>query len=101
MSSSDLVHEYELVYIAQPELDEEGMNTLSDRFSQTVSNFGGTINSVEPWGRRTLAYPIKNFFEGHYILLRFTMEPQGADEVDRFLRLNENVIRYLLIRTDE
>lgn len=99
--SSDLVHEYELVYIAQPDLDEEGMNTLSARFTQTISSFGGAVSNIEPWGRRTLAYPINKFFEGHYVLLRFNMEPNGAEEIDRLLRLNENIIRYLLIRTDE
>jgi len=99
--SSDLVHEYETVYIAQPNLDEEALNTLSERLTQTVTTYGGEIISSEPWGRRTLAYPIKKFFEGHYVLSRFTMNPEGADELDRFLRLNENVIRYMVIRTDE
>ncbi len=101
MSSTELMHEYELVYIAQPELEEEGVTNLNDRFTQTVANFGGEMLGIEPWGRRTLAYPIKNFFQGQYILLRFHMQPAGAEEVDRFLRLNEDVLRYLLIRTDE
>lgn len=100
MSSTAMRHEYEIVYITQPELDEEGQNTLSERFNQTIGNFDGEIISTEPWGRRTLAYPINNFFEGHYTLLRFKMQPEGADELERFLRFNDNVIRHLLIRTD-
>lgn len=100
MSSSNSVHEYEMVYILQPNIDEDGQNTISERLGQTVSSFGGEVLNIEPWGRRTLAYPIKKFFEGHYVLLRFNMQPEGADEVERQLRLNENVIRHLLIRTD-
>ena len=50
MSSSDIVHEYEIVYITQPNLDEEGTNALSERFTQTIANFGGEIFSTEPWG---------------------------------------------------
>ena len=99
--SSDIVHEYETVYIAQPTLDEEALTALSDRFAQTVVNYGGDVVASEPWGRRTLAYPINKFFEGYYVLTRFTMKPEGADELDRFLRLNENVIRYMVVRTDD
>ncbi len=53
------------------------------------------------WGKRTLAYPIKKLFEGHYVLHRFEMAPNGTGEIDRLLRYNENVLRYLLIRLDE
>ena len=99
--SSELLHEYEVVYIAQPNLDEEGLGALSERITQTIVNYDGEINATEPWGRRTLAYPIKKFFEGHYFLTRFTMNPKGATDLDRFLRLNEDVLRYLVIRTDD
>ncbi|MEZ4859992.1 MAG: 30S ribosomal protein S6 [Caldilineaceae bacterium] len=99
--SSTPVNEYELVYIVQPGLDDEALNTFNGRFTQTVVNNGGEIVSTEPWGRRTLAYPIKKHFEGHYVLQRFHMPTSGAAELDRFLRLNEDVIRYMLIRIDE
>lgn len=98
--SSELVHEYEMVYIIPATLEEEAAATLQDRFIQTIGAFDGTLDRVEPWGRRTLAYPIRKNFEGIYTLLRFTMRPDGADELDRFLRLNENILRYLIIRTD-
>lgn len=100
-SSAVDLHEYEVVYIAQSGLDEEGLNALNGRFTQTVTNYGGQITGTEPWGRRNLAYPIKKHFNGHYMLQRFQMPAAGANEVERFLRLNEDVIRYLVIRTDE
>ncbi|MEZ4734301.1 MAG: 30S ribosomal protein S6 [Caldilineaceae bacterium] len=95
------LHEYEVVYIAQPGLDDEGVNALNERFAQTVGNYGGQVVSTEPWGRRNLAYTIQKHGSGHYVLQRFQMPAAGTNEVERFLRLNENIIRYLVVRTDE
>ncbi len=100
MANSDL-REYELVYILQPELDEQGVTGINERLSQIVTEQSGSITATEMWGRRTLAYPIGKFFEGTYVLHRFQMQPETTGELDRLLRFNENVIRYLLIRTDE
>lgn len=101
-SSSDVnLHGYEVVYVAQGGLDDEGVKALNERFAQTVTNYGGQMGNTEPWGRRNLAYPIKKNFSGHYVLQRFQMPPAGTNEVERFLRLNEEVIRYLVVRTDE
>ena len=101
MSSDAEVREYELVYVLQSELDEEGVRGFNERLNQVIEGQSGTITTTEMWGRRTLAYPIGKNFEGHYILERFQMDPAGASEVDRLLRFNESVLRYLLIRTDE
>jgi small subunit ribosomal protein S6 len=93
--------EYELVYVLQGALDEEGVRDFNERLNQVITTQSGAVTSTEIWGRRTLAYPIGKNFEGHYILERFQMPPVGAAEVDRLLRFNENVIRYLLIRSGE
>ena len=93
--------EYELVYVLVGNLDDEGVRTFNERLSQVISGQTGTVNSTEIWGRRTLAYPIGKNFDGIYILQRFHMLPSGTDEVDRFLRFNENVIRSLLIRNGD
>lgn len=95
------VRGYELVYILQPELDDDGVRNFNDRLNQVIETQSGTITTTEIWGRRTLAYPIGKAFEGHYILERFQMAPAGTSEVDRLMRFNESVMRYLLIRTDE
>ncbi|RIK36656.1 MAG: 30S ribosomal protein S6 [Chloroflexi bacterium] len=100
MANSDL-REYELVFIVQPEMDEQGVAAINDRVGQIVNAQSGSITTTEMWGRRALAYPIGKFFEGQYVLHRFQMLPEAAGEIDRLLRFNENVIRYLLIRTDE
>ncbi len=93
--------EYEMVYVAQPDLAEDGLRDLNERLSQLIASQQGTVSGTEMWGKRTLAYPIKKFYEGHYVLHRFQMAPAGTEELDRLLRLNENVLRYLVVRTDE
>ena len=93
--------EYELVYILQPDMDEAAVLGVNERISQVVAGQNGTVAATEMWGRRTLAYPIKRYYEGNYILSRLQMDPAGAPDLDRLLRLNESVLRYLLIRTDE
>jgi small subunit ribosomal protein S6 len=100
MSSTD-IREYELVYILQPDVEPTAMNELRDRLAQAITSQQGTVLSTEVWGKRNLAYPIKKNVVGHYILQRFQMAPEGAAEVERLLRLDENVMRYLVMRGDE
>ncbi len=99
-TSSDK-REYEMVYVAQPDIGDDGLRQLSERLTQAILSQQGAISDTEMWGKRTLAYPIKKYYEGHYVLQRFQMAPTGAEELDRLLRLNENVLRYLIVRTDD
>lgn len=94
------VREYELVYILQPEISEDTVLSVSDRVAQIVDSHSGQVVETELWGRRTLAYPIKKQFEGHYVLQRLSMYPDGTDDVERYLRFNENVLRFLMMRSD-
>ena len=100
MTGADL-RQYELVYILQAKLDENGVNTFDGRLRDVISAQGGSDIVTEPWGKRTLAYPINRNFEGYYILHRFQMPPTGTDEIDRLLRYSEDVMRYLLMRKDD
>jgi small subunit ribosomal protein S6 len=93
-------HEYELVYIIQPELNEEEISALDGRLVDVVTGQNGEVTGTELWGQRPLAYAIKRNTAGYYILHRLSMPPQATGEVERLLRLNENVLRYLIIRTD-
>lgn len=93
--------QYELVYILQPQLDDNGVNSFDGRLCDVITAQGGSEIVTEPWGKRTLAYPINRNFEGYYILHRFQMPPAGTDEVDRTLRYSEDVMRYLLMRKDD
>ena len=89
------------MYILQPQLDDNGVNGFDGRLCDVITAQGGSEIVTEPWGKRTLAYPIDRNFEGYYILHRFQMPPAGTDEVDRLLRYSEDVMRYLLMRKDD
>ena len=100
MNGAEL-REYELVFALQPGMDDGGLASFEKRITDVISSQGGQDIITEPWGRRTLAYPIKRYYEAYYFLQRFAMPPSGADEVERALRFSEDVVRYMLIRTDE
>ena len=100
MNGAEL-REYELVYALQPAMDDTAITSFEKRVADVISSQGGQDIVTEPWGKRTLAYPIKRYYEAYYILQRFAMPPTGADEVERTLRFSEDVVRYLLFRTDE
>lgn len=90
--------DYELVYIIQPELEEDSVESRIDGISQFISNNNGTISEVERWGKKKLAYPIKHFLEGSYVLTRFTLSPTHCKELDENLKISEDILRHLLIK---
>ena len=94
-------HEYELVYIVQPEVSDDALTSFNERVTELIGAQNGEVTGTELWGKRTLAYPIRKQFEGHYVLHRFEMAPTGTPELERMLRFSEDVLRYLVIRTDE
>ncbi|MFP3897052.1 MAG: 30S ribosomal protein S6 [Anaerolineales bacterium] len=92
---------YELIFIAHPTLDEEGLQGLVDRVRDFVTDAGGNVTEVDHMGRRQLAYPIHNRWEGYYVLFHADMEPPAVAQVEHELNLREDILRYLLIRRDE
>lgn len=92
---------YEFVYIISPEIEEENLQGVTDKIGQLIANGGGQVVRLDSWGRRRLAYPIKKFLEGHYMVAQIQLEPGAITELKRSLGLTEEVIRYLLVRTDE
>ncbi|MBC7224155.1 MAG: 30S ribosomal protein S6 [Anaerolineae bacterium] len=94
------MREYELVFIVDPTQDEEGVAAVTDRVTKAITSTG-EVTRVDVWGRRKLAYPIKRFREGTYVLMRALLTPEGIAELDRTLKLTEPVIRHLLVRADE
>ncbi len=92
---------YELVLVVQPGMDEEGFDAFVSTLTGMVTDEGGQIVDVEHMGRRRLAYPIKKITEGHYVLLHLNLETPALVELERRLKLSEDVLRYLVIRMDE
>jgi small subunit ribosomal protein S6 len=91
---------YELMVILDPDLDERTVAPSLDQFLGVVRQGGGTVEKVDVWGRRRLAYEIKHKVEGIYAVLDLTAEPDTVKELDRQLNLNEAVLRTKLIRPD-
>jgi small subunit ribosomal protein S6 len=91
---------YELMVILDPELEERTVAPSLDRFLNVVRKDGGSVENVNIWGRRKLAYEIKKKSEGIYAVVDMTAEPATAKELDRQLNLNEAVLRTKLIRPE-
>ena len=89
---------YELMVILDPELEERTVAPSLDKFLNVIRKGGGSVEKVDIWGRRRLAYEIKKKTEGIYALVDMTTEPADAKELDRQLNLNESVLRTKLIR---
>ena len=92
------MRQYELMVILDPETEERTVDKTMDKFLTVVKNDGGTVENVDIWGRRRLAYDIKKKSEGIYVVVNMTTEPATAQELDRQLNLIESVMRTKLLR---
>lgn len=95
------MHQYELMVILDPEIDERTVAPSLDKFLNVIRNDGGTIDNTDIWGRRRLAYEINKKSEGIYAVVNFTAEPATANELDRQLKLSEAVMRTKVLRAEE
>jgi len=91
---------YEVVYILNPNLGEEETAALVAKF-KTLAESRGTVTEVDEWGKRRLAYPINDLNEGYYVLMTFTADNLFPAELDRVLRINDNVMRSIIVCKDE
>ena len=94
------MQQYELMVILDPEVDERTVAPSLDKFLNVIRNDGGTIESVDIWGRRRLAYEIDKKTEGIYAVVNFTAEAATTDELDRQLGLSEAVMRTKVLRAE-
>ena len=90
--------DYELVVIINPGGDE-AIDSVIGRFSRFITENGGVVSNVDRWGKRRLAYPIKHFIEGNYVLARFKLKPKLSQELEASLNISEEVLRHLLTRS--
>jgi len=92
---------YENLFIVRPDATEEEIDHLVDGLSKTVTSGGGTVDKVEKWGKRKLAYRVEKHREGSYVLMQFTAGPELVKEFERRLRVQDAVIKFLSVRIDE
>ncbi len=95
------MHDYELMVILDPETDERTVAPSLEAFLEVIRKDGGTIENLDIWGKRRLAYEIKKKSEGIYAVVNFTASSEATAELDRQLRLSEAVMRTKVLRQDE
>ena len=93
-------NKYETIFVLDATLDEEKVASLSDKFTKLIEK-NGTVESVEAWGKRRLAYPIDYKTEGFYTLVKFTANPEFPKELERRYGITEGVLRTIVIRIEE
>ena len=96
-----MTNQYELMVIPDPEIDERTVAPSLDKFLNVIRNDGGSIDKVDVWGRRRLAYEINKKTEGIYAVVNFTASPAATVELDRQLSLSEAVMRTKVLRAEE
>lgn len=92
------MNDYEIMYIVHPEADEDGVTGIVEQINQWVVDQGGEVVKTDVWGRRKLAYVIRKQTEGSYVVVQMRMPGTGLAELERNMKLHEQVIRYLVLR---
>jgi small subunit ribosomal protein S6 len=95
------MHQYELMVILDPEIDERTVAPSLDKFLNVIRTSGGTIDKIDIWGKRRLAYEINKKSEGIYAVVDMTASPESTIELDRQLKLSEAVMRTKVLRAEE
>ena len=94
------MRKYETIFILHPSLDEEAVKAATEKFKGVIENGGGTVENVDFWGKRTLAYEISKVSEGYYTLVNFTANPELPRELDRIFRITDGVIRHIIVKDE-
>lgn len=94
------MNQYEVLYVITPELDDEANQSVQDKFAKIITDNGGEIEKTDVWGKRRLAYAIDYKTEGFYVLVNFSANPELPRELERNLRNDERVMRYMVTRKE-
>ena len=95
------MNKYEVVYIIDPAVEDEARKALIAKFNDLITGNGGSVDKVEEWGKKRLAYAIDYKTEGYYVLVNFQAEAELPKELERNLQISDSVIRYQVIRLIE
>ncbi|MGB2963254.1 MAG: 30S ribosomal protein S6 [Anaerolineales bacterium] len=95
------MRDYELVIIVTPEFDETATADIVDKVRSWITDTGGSIEAFEEWGRQKLSYMIRNHKEGQYFLFNLKLDPSAVASLERNFRLQESIIRFLIINRDD
>ena len=94
------MRKYETIFILHPSLDEEAVKANIEKFKGVIENGGGTVENVDFWGQRKLAYEIAKVNEGFYTLINFEANTELPKELDRVFRITDGVIRHIVVKQE-
>lgn len=92
---------YETMFILRPDLEEEKLNSLVERFKNLIADRGGEVLKTNLWGKRNLAYEIRKFREGYYVIMQFKGDGEITKELERVYRITDEVLRFIIITLEE
>ncbi len=95
------MRDYELVFIIQPNLEDEERVVLVENVQEWVAAVGGEIAKMDYWGQRKLAYSVRKFQEGFYVLMQVRLPPGGVRDLERRFQISEQVLRYLTVKLED
>lgn len=96
----EIINKYETIFVVDPRKSEEETEAIVEKFKSLIAS-QGTVESVDVWGKRRLAYPINDQNEGYYVLVNFESAPEFPKELERNYRITDGIMRSLIIRKDE
>ena len=96
---AEIINKYETIFVLDAALEEEKITALSEKFQKLIAD-NGTVESVDVWGKRKLAYPIDFKTEGYYVLVNFTSNPEFPKELERIYGITDGVMRTITIRKE-
>ena len=92
------MNKYQLLFIIDNSIDDEAKDAVIEKFSSLIQELGGTVGMLDKWGTRKYAYPINFKNEGYYVLMQLEADPTVPAEIDRQMRINDNVVRQLITK---
>ena len=96
-----MLNKYESIYIVNPDVDAEGIKGLVEKFNALIESEGGKVTETNEWGMKKLAYPIKKFTQGYYVLVNFEAKPEFVDELERVYKITDDVIKFITVRKED
>jgi small subunit ribosomal protein S6 len=95
------MRKYEIMYIIRPNIDDEAKKAVVERFNNILTENGAEITNVKEWGKRRLAYEIKKYRDGIYMIVNVVAEPKAVQEFDRLAKINDDIIRHIVVKEEE
>ena len=95
------MHKYELALVVNAKIEDDARTAVVEKAKEYITRAGGAITDIEDWGKKKLAYDIQKMGEGFYYFIHFDAETTAPAELERHVRIMDNVLRFLCVRTDE